>query len=876
MRTQLRSLLAAVLLAAVLLPAGAALASPAATPRAVATPRVVATAAGAGKAARPAVPARVTRGKATGRSAFVPGRLLVGFRPGVTTARRSALLRAVGARLSTVGKVQVGTLARTADVRTAAKRLAAQPGVAWAEPDWIRQFNACGAGVSCWHLEPAPGVNALAAHTAGRTGNGSVVAVIDSGVANIAEIGSRVIQRRACNAGGTCAATSATDVIGHGTAVASLIAAADDSAGITGVAPEASIKSWRVDDADGGIPVSAEAAALHEVAADATVEVVNLSLGGPVPSTTERNAINAVLGANKSIVASSGNDGNYLPQYPAGYPGVVSVGATTQGGGVAAFSSYGKVDVVAPGEAVPAVVPGGAVVLVDGTSFASPIVAGVLALLPAGSALRGRLAVEGTANAGGVSSSDAKVEGHGLADANAYQQSYGGGAAPYVVAETSGPSVLTDASSGQLANPSTTLDAYVLKSDGSLASPPGSGVSFSVDGAPPVVTDNTAETAGTGVFKFTSGAVTLARDATHVATATLEGASGTDDVPVRALRADDQAPGVPLLGTTGDDRWTRGSALDGGADGAAADDDVDDVYAVYLAAGDTLDATLTRQGGPGLDAALYTPGTTDVFSQFNRIVACASSPPTGFCPTSTMHLQAGTAGRYLIDVYALGSQAGPTEGSYRLTWTVRNVSGVPVTVTVGACSPNGDGIQDRCAWNVGNISGYTATSFVTSGFASLLTAGGTGAKTWDGTAGGAARPDGTYTLRVLYTLGPGNRSLLRTFPLILDRARPKVANLVVAPNPFEPVPRDGDRDTTTFAISSSERSRLRISVFKYATTTLVRTISTGLLPAGRQRVSWNGRTLAGTQLRGRYVFQMQIIDPAGNFYRTSRYEIRIL
>ena len=876
MRTRLRSLFAVALLAA-LLPAGAA------TARSAAPSLAGAPAVSTGQAARPAAH---TRGQVAGRRAFVPGRLLVGFRPGIGTARRSALLRSVGARPGAAnGQMQVGTLSQAADVRAAAKRLAAEPGVAWAEPDWIRHLDACGPGVDCWHLDATHGVNADAAHAAGSRGSGSAVAVIDTGVANITELGARVTSRRACvvdnsPAGASCQATGSSVAIPHGTEVASLVAAADDGAGITGVAPEATIRAWKVDDADGGIPVSAEAAALQEIAANpanADVKVVNLSLGGPQSSTVEQNAINAVLNAGKSVVASSGNDGNYLPQYPAGYPGVVSVGATTFDRGIAAFSSYGKVDVVAPGQDVTVATPGNGLDVVNGTSFASPIVAGIVALGPTGSVLRNRLAVEGTADAGATSAGDDKREGHGLTDANAYVQSLAGGASPFVVAETSGPvaNPVTSAASGQLANPGTTFDAYVLKSDGTLSAPPGSGsASFSVDGTP-VAPTRAFTNLGGGVFKATSGAVTLVRGATRVGAAALDGASDSDSVPVRALRADDQAPGVPLVGA-GDDAWNRFGVLDGGGDGQAADDNVDDVYGVYLAAGDTLDATLVRRSGPGFDAALYTPGTTDVFSQFGRVVACASSPPSSFCPTSTLHLQARVAGTYLIDVYALGSDFGPTEGGYRLTWTVRNVSGVPVSVRVGACSPNGDHVQDVCAWTVGSLSGYAATSFVTSGFTTILTSANPGAKSWNGTAGGVAQPDGTYTLRVLYTLGPGQRSLLRTFPLLLDRARPRVANLAVAPNPFEPVPRDGDRDTTTFAISSSERSRLRVLVYKYGTTTLLRTVTTGLLPAGRQRVSWNGRTLAGTQLRGRFVFQMQVVDPAGNLYQTGRYGIRIL
>ena len=866
MRTQHRSLLAAVLLAAAVVPTGTA----AAATRPAARPTVLA----AGRAPRPAGPAR---GRAAARRSYVPGRLLVGFRPGVTGARRGALLGTVGARPGAVhGRVQVGTLARTADVRAAAERLAGEVGVAWAEPDWLRHLDACGAGVDCWHLDASHGVDADAAHTAGKTGGGSTVAVVDTGVAGIADLGARVVSRRACNAGGTCTTSTVAPAISHGTEVASLVAAADDDRGITGVAPDAHIRAWKVDDANGGIPVSALVGALQEIASNPTfadVDVVNLSLGGPQSSTAEQHAIDAVLAAGKSVVASAGNDGSYLPEYPSAYPGVISVGATTKGRGVSHFSSYGKVDVVAPGERVTVDTPTGGTAVVDGTSFASPIVAGVIALDPTGGALRNRLALEGTADAAVVASTDAKPTAHGLADADAYVQSFGAGASAYLVAETSGPVAdpVTAAASGQLANPATTLDAYVLKSDGSLGSAPAGTADFSVDGAS-VGSDAAAADVGGGVFEYTSGAVTLARGATHTGTAAL-GGTGSDDVPVRALRADDQAPGVALVGA-GDDAWNRRGTLQGGADGQAGDDNLDDVYAVYLAAGDTLDAALTRQGGNGVFSSLYRPGTTDVASQLDRIVACGDSPPT-FCSAAAIHYRAPAAGSYLLDVYAVGSELGPSTGAYRLSWTVKNTAGVPVSVRVGACSPNGDHVQDTCAWSVGGVAGYSATSYLTSGSTTVLSSPGTGARSWDGTVGGAAERDGVYTLRVLYTLGAGRRALLRTFPLVLDRARPKVANLVVAPNPFEPVPRDRDRDTTTFAISSDERSRLRVLVYKYATATLLRTIDTVTLPAGRQRVSWDGRTLAGRQLRGRLAFQVRIVDPAGNTYQTLRHAVTI-
>jgi hypothetical protein len=861
MRMPLRSLLAAVILAA-LVPAGAVAAArgraaPSARPQAAATTPV----AHAAKATRPGV-------AVAGRD-YVAGRLLVGFRSGTPVASRNAALRAVGAS-SARALGRQGQLAVTspgADVPALARRLAARPGVAYAEPDWIRRPNACDPSV-CWYLGSA-GVDAFGVHAAGRRGAGSTVAVIDTGVAPISELGSRVTGRWTCAP--TCVAdTGAPDPVDfdHGTMVASLVAAADDNTGITGVAPEASIKAFKVDTPDGGLPVSAVLSALNTAAAQSDVSVVNLSLGSLVPSQAEEDAVNAALAAGKTIVAASGNDGNYLPSYPAAYPGVLAVGATNESRASASFTSYGKVDVVAPGEQVPAINPNGDVELVDGTSFASPIVAGLIALRPTtgtGRQLRSRLAVERTATAG--AGGDAKRFGHGVANAPGYVASHDGGA--YLVLETSGPADPVDyASAGQLPNPSTNFDAYVLKTDGTLTTVPGQAqASFSVDGTVQVG-DRPFVGVGGGVFRAQSGTLSLARGATRTGSATVEGSSETGSVPVRVLRANDQAPGVPLSGS-GDAAWTQAGTLTGAG---SSNDDVDDVYAVFLGAGDTLDVGVFQ--APGRDvpvAALFAPGTTDVFSQFDQVVACADADPTAFCPSS-LHYRAPVAGTYLVDVYT----GGPLPAGYHLTWAVANSSGLPISIGVGVCSPNGDGRKDTCTWSAGALSGWTTTSFVTKGFTTVTSLAGAGAKSWDGrNTAGTPQPDGAYVLRVLYTHA-GGRTLLRTFPLVLDRVRPQVGNLVVAPNPFEPVPADGDRDTTTFAINSNERSSLRVLVYKYGTIQLLRTITTGTLPAGRQRVSWNGRTLSGVQLRGKVTWRMEITDVAGNVYQTGRYGLTIL
>jgi hypothetical protein len=325
---------------------------------------------------------------------------------------------------------------------------------------------------------------------------------------------------------------------------------------------------------------------------------------------------------------------------------------------------------------------------------------------------------------------------------------------------------------------------------------------------------------------------------------------------VLALAADDQAPGVELAGD-GNDAWRRLDGVDGS--------DLDDVYAVTLGKGDRLDVSVAGLSPDPVGALLFAPGTQDVLGQLDQSVACGGGEAVG-CPTAGLHFQAAERGTYLLDLYSTDAS-----GGYRLTWTVQNLAGLPIEVTVPACSPNGDGIRDRCAWTAEALTDWTVASFVTSGASLVTQRDGPGAHTWDG---GTSDPGG-YTLRILYR-GPGGRNLLRAFPLTLDTQRPRVADATAAPNPFEPRPHDGDRDTTTLAMTSSERGRLRVVVYRYASTTVVRVLDGGEQAAGRQRVAWTGRTSSGAWLRGTFSYVIETTDAAGNTSRSQRHHLRVL
>jgi hypothetical protein len=172
----------------------------------------------------------------------------------------------------------------------------------------------------------------------------------------------------------------------HGTAVASVAAAPSNGVGVVGVYPRARLRNWDI--SPNGIPsIGDELQALGYVIRHGR-GVVNISFGGATLFPVEEHAILAAFGAGSLIVASSGNLRELLsiPEYPASYPHVLTVGATDENDEVTDFSSASPaLDLVAPGLNIPvaaprSLVPEGYLVL-GGTSFSAPIVSGAAAAL---------------------------------------------------------------------------------------------------------------------------------------------------------------------------------------------------------------------------------------------------------------------------------------------------------------------------------------------------------------------------------------------------------------------------------------------------------------------------------------------------------------
>lgn len=218
-------------------------------------------------------------------------------------------------------------------------------------------------------------VQAPAVHNRGITGSGVRVAILDSGISTHEDLNVR---------GGVSfvpGETTYADLNGHGTHVAGTVAALNNSIGVVGVAPSADLYAVKVLGANGRGSVSGIAQGL-EWAAQNNMHIANMSLGAEGPSSTLERAVNYATSRDVLVIAATGNNGSGSVGYPARYANAMAVGATDQNNRRANFSQYGTgIDIVAPGVNVQSTYPGNRYVSMNGTSMATPHVAGAAALV---------------------------------------------------------------------------------------------------------------------------------------------------------------------------------------------------------------------------------------------------------------------------------------------------------------------------------------------------------------------------------------------------------------------------------------------------------------------------------------------------------------
>ncbi|HHM23925.1 MAG TPA: hypothetical protein ENJ23_02695, partial [Bacteroidetes bacterium] len=172
------------------------------------------------------------------------------------------------------------------------------------------------------------------------------------------------------------------DEHGHGTAIAGiLVARAGNGLGISGAAPESRVVNLRAGTSQGVLEEDDVGAAIL-YAVDMGFRIISMSFGDVAITPFLRDVIRYAHGRGVIMLASSGNSGDDVMHYPSGLSETVSVGASSESGYRASFSSYGSsLDLLAPGLRILTTRRGGGYEEVSGTSAAAPFVSAAVALM---------------------------------------------------------------------------------------------------------------------------------------------------------------------------------------------------------------------------------------------------------------------------------------------------------------------------------------------------------------------------------------------------------------------------------------------------------------------------------------------------------------
>lgn len=223
-------------------------------------------------------------------------------------------------------------------------------------------------------------LKAPAAWQSGFTGKGVKISVVDTGISQHPDL------TISGGASFSSVTSSYADDNGHGTHVAGIIAARNNSIGTVGIAHEASIYAVKALEANGSGSLSSIIAGIDWSISN-QMDIINLSLGTTSPSTTLQQVVDRANNAGILVVAAAGNNGRAdgtgdLVNYPARYSSAIAVAATDINNNRASFSATGStVEVAAPGVSINSTLSNGGYGPMSGTSMATPYVAGNLALM---------------------------------------------------------------------------------------------------------------------------------------------------------------------------------------------------------------------------------------------------------------------------------------------------------------------------------------------------------------------------------------------------------------------------------------------------------------------------------------------------------------
>ena len=378
------------------------------------------------QAQSPSVAAQVLAG-----AEYVPDRLLVRFRDPVAAPPRALIHADVGATVvktyDAINNLQLVRLVPGSDVGQAIEQYRSRPDVLYAEPDWIvhaidtipddPDFD------DLWGLHNTgqsdgtadADIDAPAAWDLGTGSSDVIVVVIDTGVDyNHEDLAGNMFKNTPdCNTNGVdddgngfvddCYGIDTVnddsdpmDDDDHGTHVSGTIGAVgNNTVGVTGVNWDVSIMGCKFLDSNGSGSTSDAIDCFGYIdtmydAGHTNIVASSNSWGGGGFSQALADAIDSNRERGILAIAAAGNvgtDNDLFPNYPSNYflPNIIAVAATDRNEGIASFSQFGStsVHIGAPGVAILSTTRNDTYKSFNGTSMATPHVAGVAALMRA-------------------------------------------------------------------------------------------------------------------------------------------------------------------------------------------------------------------------------------------------------------------------------------------------------------------------------------------------------------------------------------------------------------------------------------------------------------------------------------------------------------
>lgn len=222
----------------------------------------------------------------------------------------------------------------------------------------------------------------------GYFGNGIKIGVVDTGIdLSHPMMKDKVICGKNFSSDGT-PIDDINDYNYHGTAVSSLICGEYMNYKAYGIAPKSNLIIAKSMDAQGHGTLQTITDGIN-YCVEQGADIINCSVGCIGTSSNLENAVKNAVSKGVCVVVSSGNDGSNdingeirEISYPAGYDDSICVGAIGMDYSVAGFSNSNEfVDCVAPGVDILCAYPSNRYALISGTSFASPLISGTLAIL---------------------------------------------------------------------------------------------------------------------------------------------------------------------------------------------------------------------------------------------------------------------------------------------------------------------------------------------------------------------------------------------------------------------------------------------------------------------------------------------------------------